>query len=169
MSELVPITSDTPWLRLKVGPADLAGEDPALLVRMLEQLLLIRSFEEKILELHGLGLIHGPAHASIGQEAGAVGAMSVLRTIDKINGTHRAHHQILAKLLNAAAPAAYDPRRQPIGAEMATVVRKSMAEIMGLTDGFCGGRGGSMHMRHHAGGVPGTSAIIGGNLPQAAG
>jgi 2-oxoisovalerate dehydrogenase E1 component len=107
VSELTPITSDTPWLRLKVGPEDLAGEDPALLARLLEQLLLIRAFEEKILELHGLGLIHGPAHASIGQEAGAVGAMSVLRTVDKINGTHRAHHQILAKLLNAAAPAGY--------------------------------------------------------------
>ena len=169
MSELTPITSDTPWLRLKVGPDDLAAEDPALLAVLLEQLLVIRAFEEKILDLHGIGLIHGPAHASIGQEAGAVGAMSVLRTIDKINGTHRAHHQILAKLLNAAAPADYDPRRQPITDDMATMVRRSMAEIMGLSDGFCGGRGGSMHMRHHAAGVPGTSAIIGGNLPQAAG
>jgi len=131
VSELTPITTDTPWLRLKVGPDDLAGEDPALLARLLEQLLLIRAFEEKILELHGIGLIHGPAHASIGQEAGAVGAMSVLRTIDKINGTHRAHHQILAKLLNAAAPDGYDPRRQPISDEMAIMVRRSMAEIMG--------------------------------------
>ena len=68
----------------------------------MEQLLLIRRFEEKILELHGQGLVHGPAHASIGQEAGAVGAMSVLATADKINGTHGAHHQILAKLLNSA-------------------------------------------------------------------
>src|SRR5262245_38148934 len=102
---------------------------------MLEQLLLIRCFEEKILELHGLGLIHGPAHASIGQEAGAVGAMSVLGTADKINGTHRAHHQILAKLLNAATPDGYDPRRDPFGEAMATAVRRSMAEIMGLTDG----------------------------------
>ena len=67
-----------------------------------------------------------------------------LATVDKINGTHRAHHQILAKLLNAAAPDGYDPRRQPISDDMAIMVRRSMAEIMGLTDGFCGGRGGGV-------------------------
>ena len=101
-----PITTDTPWFRLEVDESDWAAEDPAALARWMEQLLLIRRFEEKILDLHGQGLVHGPAHASIGQEAGAVGAMSVLGTDDKLNGTHRAHHQILAKLLNSALPPA---------------------------------------------------------------
>src|SRR3546814_9363450 len=99
---------------------------------MLEQLFVIRRFEEKILELHGLGLVHGPAHSSIGQEGGAVGAMSVLDSADKINGTHRAHHQFLAKFLNHAMPADYDPRANAFAPGMQEAVRRSMAEIMGL-------------------------------------
>lgn len=164
-----PISTDTPWFRLEVDDADWAAEDPAALARWMEQLLLIRRFEEKILELHGAGLVHGPAHASIGQEAGAVGAMSVLGTHDKLNGTHRAHHQILAKLLNSALPDGYDPRRDDAVDEAGTLVRRAMAEIMGLSEGFCGGRGGSMHMRWAPAGIVGTSAIIGGNLPHAVG
>lgn len=164
-----PISTDTPWFRLEVDDADWAAEDPAQLARWMEQLLLIRRFEEKILELHGQGLVHGPAHASIGQEAGAVGAMSVLGTRDKLNGTHRAHHQILAKLLNSALPEAYDPRRDAPVDEAGGLVRRAMAEIMGLSEGFCGGRGGSMHMRWAPAGIVGTSAIIGGNLPHAVG
>jgi 2-oxoisovalerate dehydrogenase E1 component len=164
-----PLSTATPWFRLEVEAADWAAEDPAELARWMEQLLLVRRFEEKILELHGQGLIHGPAHASIGQEAGAVGAMSVLGIDDKINGTHRAHHQILAKLLNSAQPAGYDPRRDAPLDEAGVLVRRAMAEIMGLSEGFCGGRGGSMHMRWAPAGIVGTSAIIGGNLPHAVG
>jgi len=163
------ITTDTPWFRLALEEADWRTEDPAALMCWLEQMLLIRRFEEKILELHGLGLVHGPAHAAIGQEAGAVGAMSVLGREDKINGTHRAHHQVLAKLVTAATPRGYDALTQEFVPAMAANVEGVMAEIMGLKSGFCGGRGGSMHMRHAAGGIPGTSAIIGGNLPHAAG
>ena len=169
MPSFTPITTDTPWLRIEASEADWAAEDPADLARWMEQLLVIRRFEEKILDLHGRGLVHGPAHASIGQEAGAVAAMSVLAGADKINGTHRAHHQILAKLLNHAQPDGYDPRRDPVGEAAGIAVRRSMAEIMGLTDGFCGGRGGSMHMRWGEAGIVGTSAIIGANLPHAVG
>ena len=163
------ITTDTPWLRLDLEEADWRAEDPKALAGWLEQMLLIRRFEEKILELHGLGLVHGPAHAAIGQEAGAVGAMSALDRTDKINGTHRAHHQVLAKLVDAATPKGYDALASDCTPEMAETVEGVMAEIMGLSAGFCGGRGGSMHMRHGEGGIPGTSAIIGGNLPHAAG
>ncbi|MFC0385668.1 alpha-ketoacid dehydrogenase subunit alpha/beta [Muricoccus vinaceus] len=164
-----PLRTETDWFRLEAEEADWAAESPADLARWTEQLLLIRRFEEAILDLHGQGLIHGPAHASIGQEAGAVGAMSVLGSGDKINGTHRAHHQILAKLLNHATPEGYDPRRDPPTAAAAALVQGTMAEIMGLSSGFCGGRGGSMHMRHAESGVVGSSAIIGGNVPHAAG
>src|SRR5580704_14087658 len=137
MPSVKPITTDTPWYRLEVGDADWQAEDAALLARLYEQLLLIRRYEEKILELHGLGLIHGPAHAAIGQEAGAVGAMSVLTQGDKINGTHRAHHQVLAKLLGAATPAGYDALAQDFAPEMQGMVEGVMAEIMGLKNGFC--------------------------------
>jgi 2-oxoisovalerate dehydrogenase E1 component len=169
MPSVKPITTETTWYRLEVSEADWIEEDAALLVRMYEQLLLIRRFEEKLLELHGLGLIHGPAHVSIGQEAGAVGAMSVLKSGDRINGTHRAHHQILAKVLNFATPSGYDALRDGFTPDMQEMVTRSLAEIMGLTAGFAGGRGGSMHMRYDTAGIPGTSAIIGGNLPHAAG
>ncbi|KAA2212968.1 alpha-ketoacid dehydrogenase subunit alpha/beta [Teichococcus oryzae] len=164
-----PISTETPWFRLESDESDWAAENPADLARWMEQLLLIRRFEEKILDLHGQGLIHGPAHASIGQEAGAVGAISVLGTADKINGTHRAHHQILAKLLNSALPEGYDPRGDAPVEEAGMLVRRAMAEIMGLEEGFCGGRGGSMHMRWAPSGIVGTSAIIGANLPHAVG
>src|SRR5919112_1737986 len=97
----------TPWFRLETTEADWAAESADDLVAWLEQMLLIRRFEETILDLAGQGLVHGPAHASIGQEAGAVAAMSVLGTGDRINGTHRAHHQVLAKLVNSATPAGY--------------------------------------------------------------
>ncbi len=169
MSVTRKIVTETPWLRLELEEKDWTADEPAALAGWLEQMLLIRRFEEKILELHGAGLIHGPAHAAIGQEAGAVGAMSVLGRADKINGTHRAHHQVLAKLVNAATPERYRALADPFAPAMEGMVEGVMAEIMGLKTGFCGGRGGSMHMRQDAGGIPGTSAIIGGNLPHAAG
>src|SRR5438477_891974 len=129
MPSVKTITTDTPWYRLEVDEKDWKVEDPALLVGFYEQLLLIRRFEEKLLELHSLGLIHGPAHVSIGQEAGAVGAMSVLSSGDRINGTHRAHHQILAKLLNFTTPEAYDARRNAFTPHMQEMVTRSLAEI----------------------------------------
>ncbi len=169
MPTLEPLTSETPWHRLGADEDDWTGEDPLILARLLEQLLLIRGFEERILALFKAGCVHGPAHASIGQEGGAVGTMSTLSDADKINATHRAHHQFLAKFLNHATPAGYDPRASEWPEAMQEVVRRSMAEIMGLAPGYCGGRGGSMHMRWDQAGVLGTNAIVGGNPPQAVG
>jgi Pyruvate/2-oxoglutarate dehydrogenase complex, dehydrogenase (E1) component, eukaryotic type, alpha subunit len=131
-------------------------------------MLLIRRFEEKILDLHGAGLSMGPPMPPSARRPAPSGAMSALGREDKINGTHRAHHQVLAKLVNAATPGGYDALAQDFVPEMAATVEGVMAEIMGLKAGFCGGRGGSMHMRHGRGHSR-HSAIIGGNLPHAAG
>ena len=169
MARLKALKTDTIWARFEVGEADWKREAARDLARDLEQLLLIRRFEEVILELWSEKLVHGPAHASIGQEAGAVGAMSVLTGADKINGTHRMHHQFLAKALNHATAAGYDPRDQAPSPDMAEVVRRTMAEILGLAPGYCGGRGGSMHLRYAEAGVVGSSASIGSNLPHAVG
>ncbi len=169
MPTLEPLTTGVPWFRLNATDEDWAAEDPVTLARLLEQLLVIRRFEERILELFKAGCVHGPAHASIGQEGGAVAAMSVLGSADKINATHRAHHQFLAKFLNHATPEGYDPRAADWPDAMQDVVYRSMAEIMGLSPGYCGGRGGSMHMRWDEAGVLGTNAIVGGNPPQATG
>ena len=136
---------------------------------MLEQMNVIRIFEETVLQLKGEQLLHGPAHSSIGQEGGAVGCMSALGAQDKINGTHRMHHQFLAKVLNWAMPADYDPRRSEPTADMRQVVAQTLAEILGLKTGFCGGRGGSMHLRFAEAGCLGSNAIVGGNPPHAVG
>lgn len=158
-----------PWFRLESDPADWLAAPKEKLMHWYSQMLLIRRFEEKLLELEKAGLIHGPAHASIGQEAGAVGAMSILGSQDRINGTHRAHHQVLLKLVNAATPTGFDVLNDEFTPEMDEAIYRFMAEIMGLTPGYCGGRGGSMHMRQAVAGIMGTSAIVGGNPPHAVG
>ena len=169
MPQRTLLTPMAPWFRLACDLSDWQAERPADLIHWYAQMLLIRRFEEKLLELEKSGLIHGPAHASIGQEAGAVGAMSVLGANDRINGTHRAHHQVLLKLVNAATPRGFDVLNDDFTPEMEDAIHRFMAEIMGLTPGYCGGRGGSMHMRHAAAGIMGTSAIVGGNPPHAVG
>ncbi len=169
MVSQLSISPKAPWFRIEVNEADWRDEGARDLVNWYGQMLLVRRFEEKLLDLEKAGLMHGPAHASIGQEACGVGAMSVLGTDDKINGTHRAHHQVLTKLLNAALPADFDIGRDTFAEGMNDAIYRLMAEIMGLMPGYCGGRGGSMHMRHAAAGIVGTSAIIGGNPPHAVG
>jgi 2-oxoisovalerate dehydrogenase E1 component len=169
MPVLNPFLSDTIWARFEPTDADWETDNPTALVRMLEQLHVIRIFEEKVLQLKGEQILHGPAHSSIGQEGGAVGCMSALGARDKINGTHRMHHQFLAKVLNWAMPMDYDPRYSEPTADMRQVVTKTLAEILGLKTGFCGGRGGSMHLRFAEAGCLGSNAIVGGNPPHAVG
>ncbi len=169
MSKIEPLSSETPWIRLQVGDADWRGEDRTRLVGMLEQILTIRHFEQKLLEMHQEGVVHGPVHASIGQEGAAVGMMSTLSAGDKINGTHRMHHQFLAKALNHVTPGGRDPRRADFTDEMNDVVYRTMAEILGLSPGYMGGRGGSMHLKWNECGVLGSNAIVGGNPPHAVG
>jgi 2-oxoisovalerate dehydrogenase E1 component len=169
MARKTELAPSAPWYRLESSEDDWGVEAASDLIRWYWQMLLVRRFEERVLDLEKSGLIHGPAHASIGQEAGAVGAMSVLTSGDKINGTHRAHHQVLMKLIGAAVPEGFDIRSDAFTPEMDDAIHRLLAEIMGLTPGYCGGRGGSMHMRSDAAGIVGTSAIVGGNPPHAVG
>lgn len=168
MAQSTTLQPLAPWRELRTTEADWDKADPALLGTMLSSLHLIRAFEEKVLELAGLGLVHGPAHSSIGQEGGAVGSILPLRASDQINGSHRGHHQFLAKALNYVAPQGLDPR-QPLGETLHALMRKSLAEILGLAEGFCKGRGGSMHLRWAEAGALGTNAIVGGGVPLAGG
>ena len=169
MATRTVLTPAADWFRLVTDEGDWAQAQAGDLVHWYGQMLLIRRFEEKLLELEKAGLIHGPAHTSIGQEAGAVGAMSVLGRGDKINGTHRAHHQVLLKLVNCEVPEGFDILKDDFTPEMDEAIYRFMAEIMGLAPGYCGGRGGSMHMRASDAGVVGTAAIVGGNPPHAGG
>src|SRR5688572_33040370 len=88
-----------PWVELATTADDWKAADPGLLAGMLAQLHLIRAFEETVLDLAAEGLVHGPAHSSIGQEGGAVGSIIGLRSSDAVGGSHRGHHQFLAKAL----------------------------------------------------------------------
>jgi 2-oxoisovalerate dehydrogenase E1 component len=165
MTDLIPLAA---WRELRVTAADRAALDPATGLTMLAQMCLIRAFEEKVLELAAQGLVHGPAHSAIGQEGGAVGSVLAMRPGDQVNGSHRAHHQFLAKALAYVAQGGIDPMR-PFVDSIRDLSKQTLAEILGLAQGFCKGRGGSMHLRWAESGNLGTNAIVGGGVPMAAG
>jgi 2-oxoisovalerate dehydrogenase E1 component len=156
------------WNELTTTAADWKAADPALLAAMLGELHLIRAFEETVLELAGEGLVHGPAHSSIGQEGGAVGSIVALRSTDAVNGSHRGHHQFLAKALTHVTKGVLD-LSDLVTPPVAEVLQRTLAEILGLAQGYCAGRGGSMHLQWLEAGALGTNAIVGGGVPMAAG
>ncbi len=156
------------WVELSTTAADWKGADPGLLATMLGQLHLIRAFEETVLELAAEGLVHGPAHSSIGQEGGAVGSIVSLRSADAVNGSHRGHHQFLAKAITHVTKGVLD-LSDLVTPDVQTVLQRTLAEILGLAQGYCGGRGGSMHLQWLEAGALGTNAIVGGGVPMAAG
>ena len=168
MTEHRALRPDVPWVELVVTDDDWDAAEPGLLLGMFGQLVLIRCFEEYVLELASAGLIHGPAHSSIGQEGGAVGSIYGLPGADTVNGSHRGHHQFLAKALGHVEPKGIDPTR-PYSEEVRAVLLRTLAEICGLDRGFSHGRGGSMHLQWIQAGAIGTNAIVGGGVPQAAG
>ncbi|MFC7494365.1 MULTISPECIES: alpha-ketoacid dehydrogenase subunit alpha/beta [unclassified Nocardioides] len=167
MSTEAQLTPAAPWRQIQTTDEDWDAADPALLRTMLDQMVLIRTFEEYVLELAGAGLVHGPAHSSIGQEAGAVGSVLALTSIDTVNGSHRGHHQFLAKALHHIAPDL--DLLAPVGRDVRDTLLRTLAEICGLARGFSGGRGGSMHLQWLEAGATGTNAIVGGGVPVAAG
>lgn len=109
---------------------------------------LIRRFEETASTLYRNSQIPGFLHLSIGQEATAVGACSVLDERDVITSTHRGHGHCIAKGLDVAA---------------------MFAELMGRETGTNRGRGGSMHIADPRLGIFGANGIVAAGLPIAAG
>jgi 2-oxoisovalerate dehydrogenase E1 component len=168
MPEHRPLQPASPWVEVVATDADWDAADPTLLRTTYAQLVWIRAFEQYVLDLAGAGLIHGPAHSSIGQEGGAVGSVLALTSEDSVNGSHRGHHQFLAKALHHVEPKGLDPLAPP-GDEMRDVLLRTLAEIAGLDRGWSHGRGGSMHLQWKKAGAMGTNAIVGGGVPQAAG
>lgn len=114
----------------------------------LRQMLLIRHFEEKAGEAYSLGKIGGFCHLYIGQEAVAVGAISVLRPDDYITSAYREHGQALARGMSS---------------------RAVMAELFGKATGCSHGKGGSMHLFDASLGFLGGHGIVGSHIPIAAG
>jgi len=116
--------------------------------RFLQQMLLIRHFEQQVEERYRDGEIPGFVHVAIGQEAVAVGACAALAPGDVITSTHRSHAHALAK---------------------GTPARAVMAELYGKVEGCSRGRGGSMHLYDVERGNLGSSAVVGGALGIATG
>lgn len=168
MSEHRRLEPVAPWVELVVTPDDWDAADPGLLRTIYAQLVWIRTFEEYVLELASAGLVHGPAHSSIGQEGGAVGSVLALTSEDSVNGSHRGHHQFLAKALHHLEPRGLDPLAEASD-ELRDILLRTLAEICGLDRGWSHGRGGSMHLKWKEAGAMGTNAIVGGGVPQAAG
>ncbi len=169
MSESKTLQLDAQWSEITATSSDWDEAGPHTLLKMLNHMHLIRAFEEEILNLDREGLAHGPMHVSVGQEGAVVAAMSLLNTGDAINGPHRGHHLFLAKTLNYVDADGYDPRSVATPSAVNDLLYRTMAEILGLSPGFCKGRGGSMHLRWDDAGVIGTNAIVGGGVPLANG
>jgi pyruvate dehydrogenase E1 component alpha subunit len=115
---------------------------------LLAQMLRVRRFEEKCVELYSGAKIRGFMHLCIGEEAIPVGVMQALTPDDAVVATYREHGHALARGVPAAAV---------------------MAEMFGKVEGTSRGRGGSMHIFDAARRFYGGNAIVGGGLPLAAG
>jgi pyruvate dehydrogenase E1 component alpha subunit len=111
---------------------------------LLREMLLIRRFEEKCVELYSAGEIRGFVHLYIGEEAVAVGVNQALTAEDNIVSTYREHGHALVRGIPVEAV---------------------MAEMYGKTTGCSKGRGGSMHLFDAGHRFYGGNAIVGGGLP----
>jgi TPP-dependent pyruvate/acetoin dehydrogenase alpha subunit len=118
------------------------------LVEMYRLMLRVRLFEEAVARLLKEGRIISVVHLSAGQEAVAVGACSAVGPEDWITSTHRGHGHLIAK-----------------GGD----VRRMFAELFGRVDGYCRGKGGSMHIADLDLGMLGANGIVGAGLPIAVG
>lgn len=169
MAKTRKLTPMAEWVEITATEADWVKLGKAEALKMHNHLHLVRAFEDMVLEMDGQGLIHGPAHSSVGQEGGAIGSISPLRSGDQVTGSHRGHHQFLAKGLTYLDTGHNDPLTTELSGDIMQLLQKSLAEILGLSQGYCKGRGGSMHLRWDQAGALGTNAIVGGGVPFAAG
>ena len=117
-------------------------------LELFTRMCFLRRFEERVDSLYRQGLVHGPVHLGLGQEAVAVGAAAALSPGDYSLGTYRGHAHALA-------------RGAPPGAVL--------AELLGRQGGICAGKGGSMHITSVPHGYYGSYAIVGAHLPIACG
>jgi pyruvate dehydrogenase E1 component alpha subunit len=129
-------------------PYAIRAYSPERLREALKKMYLVRKFEEGAEDSYMRGLIHGTMHLSIGQEASSIGSTMALTDEDKITSTHRGHGHCVGK-----------------GADLG----KMFAEFFGKEQGYCRGRGGSMHIADPSKGNLGANGIVGGGLPIAVG
>jgi acetoin:2,6-dichlorophenolindophenol oxidoreductase subunit alpha len=117
-------------------------------LRMYRQMVKIRVFEDNANELYLTAKMPGLTHMYSGEEAVAVGICEALKKTDKITSTHRGHGHCVAK-----------------GAEF----KEMFCELLGKEEGYCRGKGGSMHIADQTNGNLGANAIVGGSMGIATG
>lgn len=115
---------------------------------LFHRMLLVRHMEKRLAEIQKTGILPGPVHLYIGQEAIAVGVCAHLSDRDWIASNHRGHGHFLAK--------GGDPRAMA-------------AELYGRATGICKGKGGSMHVADFSKGIIGANGIVGGGISLTAG
>ena len=124
------------------------SDDKKTLLELYQKMVTVRHFETMAQEHFAAGEIPGFIHLSIGQEASSVGVCCCLRKDDYVATTHRGHGHMIAK-----------------GADL----KKMTAELFGKKDGYCKGKGGSMHIADFSIGFLGANGVVGGGLPIIAG
>ena len=117
-------------------------------LRMYRQMVKIRAFEDNANKLYLDAKMPGLTHMYSGEEAVAVGICEALLVTDKITSTHRGHGHCMAK-----------------GADF----KQMFCELLGKEEGYCRGKGGSMHIADQSNGNLGANAIVGGSMGIATG
>ena len=129
-------------------PINIDGFSPDKLLFFLKSLKTIRFAEVLIADKRQAGLIGGPVHLGVGQEAIPVGVSNYLTSSDRVFGAHRSHSHILA---------------------LGSSIHKLFAEILGKDTGFSRGMGGSMHLWDKPNGFYGSVPIVSGTVSIAVG
>jgi TPP-dependent pyruvate/acetoin dehydrogenase alpha subunit len=127
---------------------DISTTSSTSLVSFLTDMLRIRFAETRLATARRDGLIGGPVHLGVGQEAIAVGVSASLRSTDRIFGAHRSHSHLLA---------------------LGSSVHKLFAEVLGKETGHSRGMGGSMHLWDQPRGFYGSVPIVAGTVALAVG
>ena len=172
-------------LRTELATGRITG---ATATGLLEDMLMIRELEEMIVTVRSGAYealagfnYRGPTHVSIGQEGASVGACSALILKDHITSTHRGHGDSLARgccalrempdeLLRKRVPQSKAVGREELLEQaLEDHVYRTIAELFGKEDGYCRGRGGSMHIADFTVGHLGANAVVGGGVPIATG
>lgn len=128
--------------------AKAAKKNTEAYLRMYTQMVRIRAFEDNANQLYLSAKMPGLTHMYSGQEAVAVGICEALEKTDYITSTHRGHGHCVAK-----------------GAEF----KEMFCELLGKAEGYCRGKGGSMHIADQENGNLGANAIVGGSIGIATG
>ncbi len=117
-------------------------------LRMYTQMVRIRTFEDNANQLYLSAKMPGLTHMYSGEEAVAVGICEALTDADKITSTHRGHGHCVAK---------------------GAAFKEMFCELLGKAEGYCRGKGGSMHIADQSHGNLGANAIVGGSMGIATG